>query len=399
MTRRIFVFVALIALMPALLFAQSEKSVLKKADKLIAKRQYKSAYELLDRYDATNDRAAIVLKKEEIVLNYFSLNIMHMMYALDDLKKGESLDEIRGSMEKMSEMFTFESDSLLLRLLAKNPDDPSLLDGHAAYHYAILFDYGEEMWITYTDSVCWHYIEEASNANVSAKASYLLGLRNTYNADYPSAVRNFKQVIAKDATMWNAYYNMGFAYYNMEQYREALDCFRESYKGYKEIGYKGDAANAMGMIYSKALGNADSGLHCFNLAIQCDPTNLYYHLNRLELFLSMQEPAAYEQMITCWQLAMEDLDNENLFSDVMDMLNMFVEAGRWEEPLAYLKIRADSSESTFEKAMANLYSGLLMAGEDNDAVLYLIRSKELFSELGMDSVVSDIQVFIDGLDH
>lgn len=297
-------------------------------------------------------------------------------------------------MERMSEMFMFDSDSLLLRLLAKTPDDPALLDGHAFYHYMLLFNYGVDMWGMYTDSICMDLIEKAADANVSAKASYQLGLVNTYNGNFTSAVKYFKQALAKDDTMWNAYYNMGYAYYNLEKYSEAVACFRKSYNGYEDLYYKGDAANAVGLIHYKHFGNADSALHYYNKAIMCDSTNLSYHLNRLELFVNEKAPVAYEQMITCWQLAMEDIDNNNLFSDLGFMMELIVDAGRGDEAVRYLKSRADQAETSFEKAMACLYAGQMIE-DKTDSVDYLRRAKGLFEELEWDDLAAEIQMLID----
>ena len=90
---------AAICLVTFNVIAQNEKNVLKNADQMIANRQYLSAYQLLDNFDPNNDNIAVVLKKEHIVLNYFSQSIMHKIFSLSDLKEGESLNEIRQNFE------------------------------------------------------------------------------------------------------------------------------------------------------------------------------------------------------------------------------------------------------------------------------------------------------------
>ena len=115
--------------------AQNERTTLKKAEGLVAQRQYASAFAMLDALDPANDRPAVLAMKADIVLHYFAQSMNHMVFSLVDLKKGESLDSVRINFE-MGDAFAFDVDSLSRRLLAAHPGDQSLLATHAAYHKA-----------------------------------------------------------------------------------------------------------------------------------------------------------------------------------------------------------------------------------------------------------------------
>ena len=124
MKKTLFLSIALLSVVSV--FAQNEKAVLQKADRLIAQRQYATAYSLLDEFDPTNDCPAVLLQKENIMLNYFVQSINHMVFSLQDLKPGDNLDSIRANFESGT-MIPFMADSLLKRLIAKSPDDCALL--------------------------------------------------------------------------------------------------------------------------------------------------------------------------------------------------------------------------------------------------------------------------------
>ena len=70
---------------------QTEIETIKKANDFIAEKKYETAFNLLDKFDPTNDKPNIVLLKEDILLNYFVTSIMHQMFALTDIKKAEDI--------------------------------------------------------------------------------------------------------------------------------------------------------------------------------------------------------------------------------------------------------------------------------------------------------------------
>ena len=80
--------------------AQSERATLKKAEGLVAQRQYASAFAMLEALDPANDRPAVLAMKADIVLHYFAQSMNHMVFSLVDLKKGESLDSVRRSSRR-----------------------------------------------------------------------------------------------------------------------------------------------------------------------------------------------------------------------------------------------------------------------------------------------------------
>ena len=122
-------------------FGQTEIETIKKANDFIAEKKYETAFNLLDKFDPTNDKPNIVLLKEDILLNYFVTSIMHQMFALTDIKKDEDILDYRGKEGSFS-MQMFQVDSILTRLIKIYPTNCKLNKGLADYYYEVHLKYG-----------------------------------------------------------------------------------------------------------------------------------------------------------------------------------------------------------------------------------------------------------------
>ena len=74
-------------------FVFSQESELKESKKLIEKKQYNSAYLILNELDPENQNPDVVIEKTTILLDYFVTSLMHQMFALKDLEEHEEISD------------------------------------------------------------------------------------------------------------------------------------------------------------------------------------------------------------------------------------------------------------------------------------------------------------------
>lgn len=375
--------------------AQSESSILKKADKMIAKRQYESAFQLLESFDPANDRVEVLLKKEDILLNYFVQSINHRIFSLRNLEKGETLNSARTNFQQ-GVLYPFDADSLLRRLLSREPGNCRLLAGYAQYYNALLNDYNYEMWIEYIDSACLATLTKATSGPcANGDACYLVGLYYNLNDDPASAMNYYRQATLLSDTCWNAIFNLGVLEYDMEQYPQAVEHLRRAYHGYPASSanvFKADAARALGIIYTDHLNNPDSAMYYLQKAVETDSSNFNNHAFLLRHHLLQGSGQAPALLRKCWNMALE---GESSFSDAHYTIGLCVDNGHANTATTFLKQTLASSTQNYERALCNLFLGQL-AEDTAEAVDYLQKSIKLFQiESAPDTFISSIRELIE----
>lgn len=355
--------------------AQNERKALKKAEKLVAQRQYASAFAMLEELDPTNDRPSVLAMKADIVLHYFAQSMNHMIFSLVDLKKGESLDSVRRNFE-MGDAFAFDVDSLSRRLLATHPGDQSLLAVHAAYHQALLDDYGDELWIAYLTPECKALLQQATE---SADACSQLGyLYTSDEAMADSAVYYFRRAVALQDTLWGAHYNLGVMEYQLGHNDEALAHLERAWKGYRVPRLKGDASRVMAIIYDQSLNNHSKAERYYRQAVADDSTDVTSWGFLLDFLL--RHPSAQDDELAVlrsgWQAAGQ---GDNTFDDTRFLLGQCVKNEKGSLAISFLQSRCNEAKENFELGICHLYLFQLMeeSGEDiahlRKAIEYLER--------------------------
>ena len=172
---------------------RKERRTLARADELVAQQKYLSAYRLLDRYDPRNEVADIVLKKTDIVLNYYVVNMMGQIFALKDIPEGRSLLDYRGK-EGISDCFFFSADTVLMRLAAHDSTDCRIFRALGRYYTLMQRMYGES-WLNGDELQLLHWsLQNYSKAET-------LGCSDT-TMFYDMAMASLLQGEAADATTY-----------------------------------------------------------------------------------------------------------------------------------------------------------------------------------------------------
>lgn len=356
--------------------AQSETSMLERADQLVSQRQYASAYNLLEDFDPTNDRPAVLLKKEVIVLNYFVQSINHMAFSLQDLKPEEDLDSIRANFETGT-MFPFMADSLLKRLIARYPDDCQLLCGYANYYYALLYDYNIDLWQAYLDSACLALLHRASSVACPCPgAAYQLGLRYNIDGQDDSAAFYYRRTIALCDTDWNAHYNLGSVLYHQGHYAEAVPHFRMAYGGYQSPDMKADAARALGIIFSDHLNLPDSAGRYILAAHELSPGDYDNAANLLTYYFEKNIPFPNALIDTCWQNA---IDGDQSYHDAMHLVTLCLANNATDRIAHFLQNRIQSAQDNYERGLCHYLLGMNVFDDDKLSINHLEESIQFFT--------------------
>lgn len=357
--------------------AQNERATLKKAEGLVAQRQYASAFAMLDALDPANDRPAVLAMKADIVLHYFAQSMNHMVFSLVDLKKGESLDSVRRNF-KVGEVFTFDVDSLSRRLLASHPGDQSLLGTHAAYHKALLDDYGDDLWMSYLTPECKALLQQATESVDACSQMGYLYTSDEAMAD--SAAYYFRRAVALSDTFWEAHYNLGVMEYQLGHNDKALAHLERAWKGYRVPRLKGDAARVMAIIYDQALNNTAKAERYYRQAVADDSTDVTSWGFLLDFLLRRQ--SAQNEVLPVlrsgWHAAVQ---SDNPFDETGYIIGQCVKNEKGSMAIAFLQSRCNEAKDDFELGICHLYLFQLMekGGED---IAHLRKAVECFEREG-----------------
>ncbi|MCR4811038.1 MAG: hypothetical protein K5867_00345 [Bacteroidales bacterium] len=361
-----FTLFAFVLLLPMFLLAQKESSVLKKADKMVASRQYESAYRLLDEYDPANDRVAVVLKKEDILLNYFAQSINHKVFSLKDLDEGETLQSVRQSFE-MGNLYVFNADSVIRRLLVSHPGDCRLLNGYVSYMEALLGDYGFDFWSSSMDSSLSLMFQAASVSCNNAAACCQLGLYYHYYGVLDSASCYYRLATTLCDTLWHAVFNLGLIeFYDMSMQTEGLRDLHKSLKGYSIPFYKARVARALGIIYDEELHIPDSAHKYYSMAVDIDGDDMTNCMFLAIFYASRNDQRVFDAMRDAWRAGIE----HDVLWDNLEWMFMRVKDVSSESVVVdFLKRMRKETDTPYEQGICCLFLGNY-AEDDNVAVNY-----------------------------
>lgn len=353
--------------------AQNERATLKKAEGLVAQRQYASAFAMLDVLDPANDRPAVLAMKADIVLHYFAQSMNHMVFSLVDLKKGESLDSVRRNF-KVGEVFAFDVDSLSRRLLAAHPGDQSLLATHAAYHKALLDDYGDDLWMTYLTPECKALLQQATESVDACSQMGYLYTSDESMAD--SAAYYYRCAVALQDTLWEAHYNLGVMEYQLGHNDKALAHLERAWKGYRTPRLKGDAARVIAIIYDQTLNNTARAERYYRQAVADNSTDVTSWGFLLDFLL--RQPSAQNEVLPVlrsgWHAAVQ---SGSAFDETGYIIGQCVKNEKGNMAIAFLQSRCNEVKEDFELGICHLYLFQLME-KGVEAVAHLRKAIECF---------------------
>ncbi len=298
----------------------SQNKTIKKADKLIAKKQYASAYALLEAKDPDNLKPSIVLKKADMAMDYFVTTIMHQTFAFKDLEEGEDLMGARINNEGQTfTLYLLPIQEVLDSLIKQYPKNYALHKTLGKFYYEVYLKYGENWMMTSEDLLkkMYDYSREAAeNGEADFLTYYNIGFYLTGMERYSEAIAAYKNSIARDTSYPTSQYNLAICYLYVDSAQKGISYAEKAIKLYKSPALKADAARVTGVLY-KTAGDLENALKYLKLSDKVQPGN-YYTLAQL-LDVQLELKLNKEASVSAAQFFELDPTNPAMMGELMNV--------------------------------------------------------------------------------
>jgi len=358
--------------------AQNQSDVLKQADALIAAKKYETAFKELDNFDPDNKNPETVLKKQDILLNYFVTSMMHQMFALKDLEEHEDIMDYRGEEGQYS-MYMFPSNEILEGLISENPENCRLYEALGDYYYDVYLRYGGN-WLKSDEEVLSlakaNFTKAIEGRCEDYMSHYVLGYLELINENYTGSIPHFLKSIALDKNYPTSHYNLAYAYLYTDDRQNCIKYATNAMELYKDIGYKADAARMVAQAYHE-MEDYKNAMDKYALSDNIEPDNYYTLKPLLLLYVKEKHPKAAATLSRFYNLAPE---NPTIYDDLEAI---YGSNGVENELIDFYKAKLEEPGNT-DKISGNLnfFMGSLHMPENKAlAKEHLIKAKEIFAKV------------------
>lgn len=342
-----YLFTFLLFSLTQLVYAQ--QNIIDKAQGLIDEKKYESAFKLLQENDPGNNNPDIVIKKTEILLDYFVTSIMHQMFALTDLEADENLMDIRGSDGAYS-MFSFTPDSIISKLIARYPENYELHKTMGYYYHEVHGKYSGN-WLVpdsiIADRFVNYYKTAYENGVYDHWSSYGIGLGYLLQNKAKESIPYFVKSVELRDDYPSSHYNLAYAYMSINDISKAIESAKKALEFYEEPRFKADAARMIAQLY-RELDEQNSALTYFRKANIIDPNNYYTLKPLLTIEVALNDDAYQER-------TKEFLDhapgNPTIYQNLMEI---YWTNKKEEELVTFLENQKNRFNSNL-KVLGNLY--------------------------------------------
>lgn len=381
--------IKILALLLAFSFNALGQSALKKAESLIEKRQYLSAFETLEKADPKNQNADILYLKTEIVLKYFARSINHQIFALHDLAENEDLLELRTQNEGTYSMQIFQADSLIKNLLKDEPDNFKLHYILGRYYQEVYMKYGESPNMPETvllKHMEMHFGIAYKNGIKKPMAAYGIGFYHLMQDDFSSAIPYLKDCTKLDPDYVPAHYNLAYAYLQLNRRSESIQSAKKAFALYEDQTLKADAARMIALSYAE-LDSLEQALVYYRHSDTLNPQNFYTLKTLMQLEIVLDSLSYPSTRLRFYELAP---DKPSIYQELM---NVHAANGMEQELLSFYQEQLrEGPKDSLQFANLNLFSAVLqkVLKQEEDWPISLARARKSFKEI----YPADHQVFV-----
>jgi hypothetical protein len=209
--------------------SSSNNEAIKNAEELINQKKYLSAYKYLETADPKNSDVDIVLKKIELLQNYFVQSLNHKRFALKDLQHDEDLFQVRSGAGQFVLLPEFNIPKMLDSIKLKQPTNFNIHLALASYYaeYEKLYGYKEEERYYFIHLIELYNEEAYTKGYKSYRQCYELALDMMYENKNEKCIELLKESIALNYvddnyflfnhTFYKSQANsiIGYVYFNM----------------------------------------------------------------------------------------------------------------------------------------------------------------------------------------
>ncbi|MDD7013389.1 MAG: tetratricopeptide repeat protein, partial [Spirochaetales bacterium] len=210
--------------------SKETQALIKKADGLVAKGQYCSA---LSCFENIPDNEYTIYKKNEILIENYIQTEDFVKFYLKDLKKGETLDELRVNCTQELTAYDFDAEKIIIEYESNNGSSFVLNLALANYYYSFLScygsylgDYAEDL----TEAIYQNYVSAFENGCFDNKSLYYYGCFLTENKRYADAEKVFASLTELDKKNESVWYGYAIALYYQGKFETAADSVKTSIK-------------------------------------------------------------------------------------------------------------------------------------------------------------------------
>ena len=271
------------------LFAQNAAT--SKADSMVLKHQYASAFEVLRGSDPNDQDPDIAISKVNILINYYIKTDSLQRFALKDLTPNQQLFEIRERKSTMP-MFSYKPDSVLKKLINQYPKNYKLRKSLGNFYYEAHLLYPDG-WLE-PDTVM---IEQIKSNNLLAyqhkefDSWSLFGIGYAYlmENDAEAAIPYLEHSIMLNPDYALSHYNLAYAFSGTEQYDKCLTSALRAYGMQRDPEFKAEAAHLVAMAY-EALKDDNKALEYYRICDKLVPNDYNTILPMTLVDLQLNDP-------------------------------------------------------------------------------------------------------------
>ncbi|MFI5149145.1 MAG: tetratricopeptide repeat protein [Bacteroidia bacterium] len=264
----------------------SGQHCIKKAAKLTAHKQYRSAWLVLDKADPNNSNPSIALAKSDLLLNYYINTVMHQVFTLKDLEADQKPENFRGKNENGT-LIRFDPEAVLDSLLKKYPSDYRLNEGLGNYYYQVFLLF-QEKWLKKPEDLVKaiedNYMLSCAHGLKTYTAEYRIGFARLFTQRFKDSKASFLESLALNPSYPDAWYSLSYSCLQLGLADSAMQSANKAYELFKDTFNKSDVNLLRGMIYSSRKDTL-AALGEYKAALKLNPSspNIYALLLKAEL--------------------------------------------------------------------------------------------------------------------
>lgn len=348
--------------------AQPPETFLTYADRMVKEKKYKSAIELLDSLDPLNQNPDFVIKKTEIYSKYYVSSIMHQMFAMEDLKPNQKIEDLR-RIEGNFKMKTFPANEILDSLILKYPKRYDLHNALTEYYYIIFKEYPEG-WIIKKDELLKRLEHNGNiaikNKMASATTYYVIGFLKSMNDEYNEAISMFTKAIEHDPYHAAAYYNLALSNMYIDSFQKALPYSQLAIENHEDSFGKSESCRLAGYICEE-LSDGSMAYNYFLQAWNLNKNNLDNIHALTDIAFRLQKPDAKRFADIYFET---DPTNEEVYGGLVEI---YAQSGKGNDVLTLFESKIETYKND-PKVLANIYyfsAGLIYKDDKKKAINYL----------------------------
>lgn len=254
------------------------------ADAFIKERKYASAIGAL----GADDNEFIIYKKSQIFTQYFVQSLMHQMFVMQDLKKGEDIMELRKNYSGSTSMTMYDVEAVVKDFQKKNGKKPILALTLGNFYYDVIDRYGDQ-WLKTRDELIRLAKE---NYKISEKAGlydeyslFACGYLNFQEKEWDEAEEYFLRLVEIQPTHASAWFNIAVCRYQTNRFDEVPEASLEAVKYETNTDWMSDEYR----ITAEAYVNCDDIEAAKKILLEGkkklkDDVNICMYLGRIYLF-------------------------------------------------------------------------------------------------------------------